>query len=181
YVSLAVVTPIASTLGDRYPRRLVMISSDTLRAALVLAAAAVIETDGPSTAVYTLAIVTAVCGSPFRSSQASILPQLARDPIELAAANVASSTVESIGFFAGPALAGLLLAVASIPVVYVFNALTFVWSAGLVLGLRVPPREGEQPAAGRADRGSLFSAASAGIPAILDDRNPRALVCLYGL
>src|SRR5439155_15363287 len=117
YLSLAIATPITSTLGDRFPRRLVMVSSDATRAILVVVAAVLIWTGGPSIAIYTLAIVTAVCGSPFRSSQAALLPQLARDPIELAAANVASSTVESIGFFAGPALAGLLLAVASIPVV----------------------------------------------------------------
>jgi MFS family permease len=179
YVSLAVVTPITSTFGDRYPRRLVMISSDTIRAVLVLAAAALIATDSPAIAVYTLAIVTAVCGSPFRSSQAALLPQLARDPIELSAANVASSTVESIGFFAGPALAGLLLAVASIPVVYVFNAITFMWSAGLVLGLRVPPREGESAADAAPQRGSFLSEASAGYRAILGDRNLRLLVGLY--
>jgi len=125
YLSLAIVTPLTSTLADRYPRRLVMISSDISRAVLVFAAAALIESNGPSIAVYVLAITTAIFGSPFRSAQASLLPQLARDPGELAAANVASSTVESIGFFAGPALAGLLLAVTGIPVVYALNALTF--------------------------------------------------------
>jgi MFS family permease len=182
YVSLALVTPFTSTFGDRYPRRLVMITSDTVRAVLVLAAAALIAKDGPELAVYALAVVTGICGSPFRSSQASLLPQLARDPIELAAANVASSTVESIGFFAGPALAGGLLAVASIPIVYVFNAATFVWSAGLVLGLRMPKRdEDEKPAEARKapERESFVKEASAGYRAILGDRNLRLLVLLY--
>jgi MFS family permease len=177
YVSLAVVTPFASTLGDRYSRRLVMIGSDLIRAVLVVAAAAVIWTDGPTIAVYALAIVTALCGSPFRSSQASILPQLARDPIELAAANVASSTVESLGFFVGPALAGLLLAVTSIPVVYVFNAITFVWSAALVLGVRVPPREARAPSDG--EREGFLAEASAGYRAIFGDRKLLLLIGLY--
>ena len=178
YVSLALVTPITSTLGDRYSRRLVMVLSDSVRAVLVVVAAVVIWTDGPAIAVYVLAIVTGICGSPFRSSQASILPQLARDPIELAAANVASSTVESIGFFVGPALAGLLLAVASIPVVYVFNAITFAWSAALVLGLRVPPRE-ERPAAEKPEKESFVSEATAGYRTILGNRNLRLLIGLY--
>jgi MFS family permease len=177
YVSLAVVTPFASTLGDRYSRRLVMIGSDLIRAVLVVAAAALIWTDGPRIAVYALAIVTALCGSPFRSSQASILPQLARDPIELAAANVASSTVESLGFFVGPALAGLLLAVTSIPVVYVFNAITFVWSAALVLGVRVPPREARAPSDG--EREGFLAEASAGYRAIFGDRKLLLLIGLY--
>src|SRR6266487_2054802 len=150
YLSLAIVTPLTSALADRYPRRLVMIASDATRAVLVFAAAALIQANGPSIAVYVLAIVTALCGSPFRSAQASLLPQLARDPGELAAANVASSTVESVGFFAGPALAGILLSVTGIPVVYVFNAITFLWSAALMFGVRVPASEAPPPVA--ADR-----------------------------
>src|SRR5258708_38689726 len=42
YLSLAIVTPFTSTLGDRYPRRLVMISSDTVPAVLVFTASGVI-------------------------------------------------------------------------------------------------------------------------------------------
>ena len=179
YVSLAVITPFAATLGDRYPRRLVMISSDLSRAVLIAVAAVLIWSDGPPIAVYALAVVTAICGSPFRSSQASILPQLARDPIELAAANVASSTIESIGFFAGPALAGLLLAVTSIPVVYVFNVITFVWSAALVLGVRLPAREKESPSDEAPEREGFLAEASAGYKAIFGDRNLLVLIGLY--
>ncbi len=179
YLSLAIVTPLTSTLADRYPRRLVMISSDISRAVLVFAAAALIESNGPSIAVYVLAITTAIFGSPFRSAQASLLPQLARDPGELAAANVASSTVESIGFFAGPALAGLLLAVTGIPVVYALNALTFLWSAALVFGLRMPTREGESRADGDRPRGSFVSEVAAGYRVILGDRDLRLLIGLY--
>jgi MFS family permease len=179
YLSLAFATPLTSMLGDRFPRRLVMISSDALRAVLVLGAAAVIKADGPSIAVYALAIVTAVCGSPFRSAQASLLPQLATDAGELAAANVASSTIESVGFFAGPALAGLLLTFASIPVVYTFNALTFLWSAALVLGVRVSMREGERSPEEERDRGSFIAEASAGYRTILRDRDLRLLIGLY--
>jgi MFS family permease len=180
YVSLAVVTPITSTFGDRYPRRLVMVSSDLSRAILVVAAAVLIWTDGPSIAIYALAIVTALCGSPFRSSQAALLPQLARDPIELAAANVASSTIESIGFFAGPAIAGLMLAVTSIPAVYIFNAVTFLWSAALVLGVRLPPKEDDVRTTEEApEKESFRSEVSAGYRAIIGDRNLRVLVGLY--
>jgi MFS family permease len=179
YVSLAVITPFTSTLGDRYPRRLVMVSADTSRAVLVLCAAAVIEAGGPAIAVYALAIATALCGSPFRSTQAALLPELAHEPSELAAANVASSTVESVGFFAGPALAGFMLAFASIPVVYVFNAVTFVWSAALVLGLRVPAREGESAKAAGKAREDFFAEVSAGFREILRNRDLRVLIGLY--
>ena len=179
YVSLAVVTPFTSVLGDRYPQRLVMVSSDLSRAALVIAGASVIANGGPRLVVYALAIATGLFGSPFRSAQASLLPELAEDAGDLSAANVASSTVESIGFFAGPALAGFILAVASIPVVYLVDAATFVWSALLVLGVRVPAAATETQGGGRASRGGGFlPEVSAGYREILGNRDLRLLVGL---
>ena len=148
YLSMALVLPLASTLADRYPRKWVMLVSDVLRAVLVLVAAAVIAADGPELAVYGLAIATALVGTCFRPAQAALLPGLARDAGELTAANVASSTIESVGFFLGPALGGLLLAVADIQTVYVVNAATFIWSAAFIVRLPAPPATRAAEAAG---------------------------------
>ncbi|MDX6505149.1 MAG: hypothetical protein QOE29_2274, partial [Gaiellaceae bacterium] len=186
YVSLALVTPFTSILGDRYSRRLVMVASDASRAVIVLAAAVLIATDGPALAVYALAILAALCGSPFRSAQAALLPDLARGPADLSAANVASSTVESVGFFAGPALAGFMLAVTSIQAVFLLNAITFIWSAVLVLGLKTPAVAtvaDVHPETGRTETlepGSGFlKEVSAGYRQILGSRDLRLLVMLY--
>jgi MFS family permease len=184
YVSMSVIAPFASMLGDRYPRRLVMVGSDSIRAALVLSAALLIAGGADQYLIYALAVATSICATPFRSAQASFLPELATDPGDLAAANVASSTIESVGFFAGPALAGLLLAVASISTVYIFNAATFVWSAFLVLGIRTAKAEPEAksepevPAAAKPAPG-FFAEASAGYREILGSRSLRVLVGLY--
>jgi MFS family permease len=184
YVSMAVVTPFTSVLGDRYPRRLVMVGSDAIRAVLVLAAALLIAGGADQYFVYALAVLTSICATPFRSAQASFLPELASGPEDLAAANVASSTIESVGFFAGPAIAGLLLAVASIPTVYIFNAATFVWSAFLVLGIRTAKEQAAtelQPVAAPAAKASpgFLAEASAGYREILGSRNLRVLIGLY--
>ena len=152
YLSMAIIGPFTATLADKFPRKWVMIGSDLTRFALVLAAAGVIAADGPAMAVYVLAIITSIAATPFRPAQASLIPTLARNPGELTAANVASSTIESVGFFFGPALGGFLLAVADIPTVYVFNALTFLWSAAIVFGIR-PIAVAEEDAEGRAGRG----------------------------
>ena len=183
YLSMALVTPFTATLADRLPRRAVMISADLVRAVLVVIAAGVIFLDGPALVVYALAIVTALAGTPFRPAQAALLPGLARDSGELTAANVASSTIESIGFFAGPALGGLLLAVADIPVVYLFNAATFLWSAALVL--RIHPIADAAPEEGGADEVDetpsvgFVREAGAGFATILRSPDLRALVGLY--
>ena len=181
YVSLAIVTPFAATLGDRYSRRLVMVSSDATRAVLVFCGAALIASGAPSLIVYALAVVTALCGSPFRSAQASLIPDLADDAGELAASNVASSTIESVGFFAGPALAGLFLAFTSLSVVYVFDGLTFIWSAALVLGIKPSAREREAAAAPPSDEpsGGFMNEVTAGYRTILGSRDLRLLIGLY--
>ncbi|MEO5634887.1 MFS transporter [Gaiella sp.] len=183
YVLMAVVTPFTATLADRLPRRAVMIAADLVRAALVVIAAGVIFSDGPALLVYGLAIVTSLAGTPFRPAQAALLPKLARDSGELTAANVASSTIESVGFFAGPALGGLLLAVADIPVVYLFNAATFVWSAALVFRIRpvVEPTPEEDTADEPDDAPSVgfLRDSAAGFATILRSPDLRALVGLY--
>ena len=181
YVLMALVGPFTATLADRLPRRTVMIATDLLRAGLVAAAAVVIATDGPALVVYVLAIATSVASTAFRPAQAALLPTLARDPKELTAANVASSTIESIGFFLGPAIGGLLLVVADIPLVYALNAATFVWSAAMVFGIRsialAPP---EPDAEGDAAEGQGFlREVLEGFSTILGDRSLRLLVGLY--
>ena len=178
YLSMAIVGPFAATLADRMPRKRVMIGSDLVRALLVLSAAAVIQADGPALAVYALAILTAIAATPFRPSQASLLPQLARDPGELTAANVASSTIESLGFFAGPAIGGLLLTFTTIPTVYVFNALTFAWSAAVVLGVKsiAPAAEEEEE---EAEKPGFLAEVSVGFRTILHDRYLFLLTALF--
>ena len=178
YLSMALVLPLASTLADRYPRKWVMLVSDVLRALLVLVAAVVIAADGPALAVYGLAIVTALVGTCFRPAQAALLPGLARDAGELTAANVASSTIESVGFFVGPALGGLLLAVADIQTVYVVNAATFIWSAAFIVRLPAPPVTRAAEAA-EDERGSFLGNASAGFRAILGNRDLRLVIGVY--
>ena len=111
------------------------------------------------------------------------MPKLARDSGELTAANVASSTIESVGFFAGPALGGLLLAVADIPVVYLFNAATFIWSAALVFRIRpvVEPTPDQDALDETEDAPSVgfLRESAAGFATILRSPDLRALVGLY--
>lgn len=178
FVLMALVTPFASTLADRFPRRSVMVVSDIVRAALVVTAAIVIEVDGPVGVVLVLAVCTSLAGTAFRPAQSSLLPSLVDEPSELTAANVASSTIESVGFFAGPALAAFMLAVTDVWVVYLFDAATFVWSALLVMSVHkvsaaaaIPKEEGERP--------KLFSGVGAGFTTILSHRDLRLIGGLY--
>jgi MFS family permease len=175
-IPAALAAPFAGTLVDRYSRVGVMVTSDLTRAALMLVAAATIALDGPAPVVYALVAVTTVVGTVRRPAQSALLPALVRSPAELTAANVASSTLESVGTFLGPALGGLLLAVSSTEVVFAANGASFLWAAALVVGLRrlEPPRE----RAARADR-KQGDGMLAGIATIVREPTLRTLVGLY--
>src|SRR6478735_1803629 len=85
-------------------------------------------------------------GSVFRPAQMAWMPSLTRRPEELTAANGASSTIESLAFFLGPALGALLVTATSVQVVFLLNAATFVLSAVLVWGIHpiAGPTPGDQ-------------------------------------
>jgi MFS family permease len=167
FLSIAIVSPFASTLADKMDRKSVMIVSDLIRFVLIIGAALLIFGDAPALPVYVLAVASALVGTAFRPAERALKPSLARHPGELTAANVVSSTVESVAMFLGPAVAGLLLAIASVQVVYLFNAASFLWSAVVVFGIRAviaeatPDLVPDGALVGAADSGEINAADAA--------------------
>jgi predicted MFS family arabinose efflux permease len=172
----AVISPFAAVIADRGRRELVMLASDLARAAAVAGAAAVAYAGGPPAAVYTVGVLVTILMTVFHPAEKALLPLLAHSPEELAAANVSSSSIESIGGFAGPAIGGLLLAAFSVEAAFVFVAATFLWSGLLVARLR-PEQE---PAAGAEKSVGLRREALAGFSTLAREPNLRVLVGLYG-
>lgn len=139
-VLMAVVTPFASVFVDRYSRKAIMVTTDLLRAVVIAVCAVLIWIDEAPIVVFVLATLAALLAAPFRPAVAALLPTLAEKPEELTAANGTSSTIDSLSFFIGPAIGGLLLTVTSVPVVLLFDVLTFLWSAFMVWGIRMPAK-----------------------------------------
>jgi MFS family permease len=190
----AVATPFLSVLADRYPRVGVMVASDLSRAVVILAAAAAVAFDAPAPLVYVLATVASLLGAVFRPAQMALTPSLARSPEQLTAANGVGSTLESLSFFLGPAIGALLLTVASVPVVFLLNVVTFLWSAALVLSIsrlpRLEPSPDETPAPADGDslveeaeqaEESFWAEASAGFRVIAASPDLRLITALYCL
>lgn len=140
---MAFSAPIGATLADRLPRKTVLIGSDLLRAVLAVVAALALVADAPTAVILVLATLLSLVGCVFRPAQMAWMPSLTRRPEELTAANGASSTIESLAFFLGPALGALLVTTTSVEVVFVLNAATFVLSAVLVRGIH--PIDGPTP------------------------------------
>jgi hypothetical protein len=113
-----------------------------------------------------------------------MIPSLTRTPQELTAANVVTSTIDSAGMFIGPAVGGLLLAATDTSTVFALDAVTFVWSAALVLGVRagspadVGDEEHEEHEA--AEAAGFWHELTAGVRAINADVRLRVLIGLFG-
>jgi MFS family permease len=171
----AAVAPFAALLGDRFPRKRIMIAADLARVCTMGGAAVAVFAGTPAVVVYALAVLTALASTAFGPAQSALLPSLARSPEELTAANATSTTLESVGFFLGPALGGLLLTVTSVGTVFAATAALFLWSA-LVLSRISADSQGDPSA----EVESIGREALAGFRAILGERRLRLVVGLYG-
>jgi MFS family permease len=171
----AVVAPFSALLGDRFLRRRIMVAADLLRVGAMGGAAAAAFAGTPAEVVYALAVVTALAGTAFPPAQSALLPSLARSPEELTAANATSTSIESVAFFAGPALGGLLLTFTSVGSVFACTAALFLWSALVLSRIRSDSR-GELGD----ELESIPREALAGFRAILGERRLRIVVGLYG-
>ena len=140
-ILMTLVTPFASTLVDRLPRKMIMVSTDLIRAAICLAVAGLIWVEAAPIIIFVLATFTSIVAAPFRPAVAALMPNLVTEPEELTAANGTASTIESLAFFLGPAIGGILVAGFGVPVVVLLDAATFVWSAALVSRIKVHSEE----------------------------------------
>ena len=129
--------------------------------------------EGSPVVVYVLAGLVAIAYSAVRPAQAALLPTVAKTPQELTAANVTSSTIESLGVFGGPAIGGVLLAATSEQVVFGATAAAFLLAALLISRVRVETQP--EP---RERRDAVWHEFTAGFVTIFREPGLRVLVAL---
>lgn len=135
----------AGIVADRFDRRRILLVTDIVRGLLMLVIATAVYLQMSIWIIVALAI-TATCFSAFFGpALGAYLPSLARDESELGPANSAWSSLVSLAFFIGPAVAALLLTLGSLVVAFILNALTFAVVAVVLFGL--PSKEPEVKAA----------------------------------
>ena len=173
FLPSAFASPFAAVLGDRFRRERVIVCAELTRGLLLVATTAVAAAEGPPAVVYILGALVGIAYSAVRPAQAALLPSLATTPRELTAANVTSSTLESLGIFGGPAIGGLLLAATSPQVVFGATAGCFLLAAFFVGRVRVE----EQPEP-REARGGVVHEFAAGFVTLAREKGLRVLVAL---
>ena len=168
----ALASPFSGLLGDRHSRRAVLVYS-TLGSAVALALATVaVATGAPTWVVFAMAGLYTVFCTPYIPAEGALLPKLARTPQELAASNVSRSFMDSIGFLGGSLLAGILVVLTSIEVVFGLATAVALLSVVALLGIERDQRpeyeDGE-------DASGLLQEAVAGFRSLATDAPARLL------
>ena len=146
----ALASPFAGLLADRGSRRLVLMLSSLLGGLAIALAATAAAVDAPPWIVYGLAGVFTMASTAYIPAEGALLPQAARTPQELSAANVTHNQMDSLGFLVASLVAGVLLATASPEAAFAAAAAVGLITASVLstLATDVRPTYGEE-AAGR--------------------------------
>ena len=170
----AVFAPLVVGVADRIRRERVLAALSALRAAVLVLAALVVRSDAPIALLYALAMVATVAFTVYRPVHSALLPSLSATTRELTSSNVVRGFLDSAGTLVGPALAGILLAIADASAVFACCAgLSLAAALTLArLDYEVPPT----PAAG--PRRALVRETADGVAAVFGHRD---LTLVFGL
>lgn len=130
---------IGGAISDRGDRRRVLIASDLVRLCTQAVGGALLLSGEASP--LTLGALAAVFGAAdafFQPAFTGLMPQTLSEPSRLQPANALRGLAFSTGSIAGPALAGLILAVSGAGAAMLFDAATFALSVAFLLRLRPP-------------------------------------------
>lgn len=123
--------PLAGHLGDRFDRRKVMIWSEAVGAAFFTGMAFV---DTPIWLIL-LAFGAAIAELPFFAASRAAIPNLVESEDDIAWANSLITLGVHAGIAVGPVIGGLLLAAAGSRAVFAVNAVSFLISLVLTIGV----------------------------------------------
>ncbi|MGI5220992.1 MFS transporter [Nocardia sp. CA-290969] len=128
------VAPIVAAYADRYPRRLLLVSLNMVRAAVVLALPFVDEV----WQIYVLIGVLQTASAAFTPTYQAVIPDILPDERDYTRALSAAQLAATMETLLSPMLAAAALAVISFHWLFVGTAIGFVVSAVLVVTTRIP-------------------------------------------
>jgi len=133
--------------ADRLPRHRIMISCDLARAAVHVTLAALIVAG--TVQIWQIVVLEALFGAAeafFQPAYTGLLPQTIPEEL-MHEARALTQSSQNVAAFLGPALATILVLGVGAGVAFAFDALTFLVSALLLLGVKPRARGVEQPRA----------------------------------
>jgi MFS family permease len=134
-----VLLPIGGVWADRLPRQLVMLTSDSIRAVAELTLAVVLLTSHAQLwMLIVLSVADGAASAFFMPASGALVPQTV-SATHLQQANALMGLTRSTSWVLGPAVSGILVAVAGPGWVFAIDSVTFIVSALSLAMLRVPP------------------------------------------
>jgi DHA3 family macrolide efflux protein-like MFS transporter len=132
------VSPVAGVVVDRVDRRRLMIAMDLVRgAAVVLVAAAALAGALQVWMVFAAGILIGLCGAFFTPASSSAIPDIAPRK-KLVQANSLFGMLQTGGNVLGNSAGGILLQAFGAPLLFLVNGISYLFSAGSLLFIRVP-------------------------------------------
>ena len=171
----AIVAPFAASFGDRFRRERFLLTM-SLVGSLALGASAAAAYADAVVLVFAFAALFGLACTLIRPTLQALLPSLARTPEELIASNAATSTIESLGTLFGPLIAGVLVSIANVGLVFALGAGALLVGAAFLA--RVKVEGGIDLAAAAAAEGSAWRVLAAGFRTIARAPRPRLVVFL---
>ena len=171
----AIVAPFAASFGDRFRRERFLLTM-SLVGSLALGASAAAAYADAVVLVFAFAALFGLACTLIRPTLQALLPSLARTPEELIASNAATSTIESLGTLFGPLIAGMLVSVADVGLVFALGAGALLLGAAFLA--RVEVEGGIDLAAAAAAEGGAWRVLAAGFRTIARAPRPRLVVFL---
>ncbi|MBN1992582.1 MAG: MFS transporter [Anaerolineae bacterium] len=148
---LLIFSPLAGKLADRFSKKYLMMASELLSAAVILA---IFLTQNPAL-IYVLIALQAALGSVMGPARQALVPALVSHPDELTRANAFLQQLASFIKIGAPMLAGLLITWLGPYNAMLFDVLSFILGAGILFFL-------PNLKAGRTNPGAAEDAVAAG-------------------
>ena len=138
FLPSVVMGPLSGVVADRFSRRSIMITSDILRAIVVLGFLFIRRPD-QMWLVYVLTVLQLAFSAFFEPAKTAAIPSIV-SARELLPANAISSVTWSVMLTLGAAIGGFVTGWFGTNAAFVLDSLTFVASAFLIMGVRLPKR-----------------------------------------
>jgi DHA3 family macrolide efflux protein-like MFS transporter len=170
--------PLMGVYVDRLPKKVIMMSVDALRAALVVAIP-ILHAFGALTMprLYTIVVAMALVSTIFTPALEAAVPSIVEQG-QLTAANALVNSTAMIGMLVGPAVSGLGIATIGLEKVLYVSSAAFVLSVLTLSRLGLKPQHHEKHAA---KDGSFMEALKKGFRYVLLERRTIAAFVLTAL
>jgi predicted MFS family arabinose efflux permease len=174
------ISPLAGVLADRWDRRATLVGADLFRAGILLVLIAAAG-NGPVWLVYAVALLEASASQLFVAADGALLPTIVRRENLLRANSLLAVGTNTIRLL-GPPAGGVLFAMLGLTASAIVDSASFLLSAALIFGIRLPAAAGQAPEGGGVQRlgPALVRELAAGVRYVVRSRVFVALCLVLG-